>query len=245
MINKLNVVKYTSIELGGLVIPLKIDISKIREAETYMIPSYDTLDVKPDGIYSSENGFPDFFYGKFRNELQICFILEKLHDFIDYDSMNKVKYLSKHFPKTKEHLIENILDSSISLTDIKEIYAKLQYTMEIVKNEFMNNVIEILEISETKYPKIELKDSMNNSKTYKAHSHLLRLNTDFITLQSFIEYDATPLFSENIGKGAIDFSWREKELRRLYIKSKTEYDSFYELLKGKMTEEFREAMTKS
>ncbi len=243
MIQKLNVVNYTSIELGGLLLPLKIDIANIKEVELYEIPLYKTTVIENNTISTSDNGFPDFFYGKFREKLQICFILETIYDFIDIASMNKVGYLIKLFPNSKEQFVNNILESNIQISAIQSIYSTILNLMELTKTQFLTNVIEILNIDK-KYPEIKLKDDLSDSKTYKANKKHLELTYDFITMQSIIEYNPYPLFQENINKGSLNYSWREKELRRLYIKAKTDYDSFYELLKSKMTEEFREATIK-
>lgn len=71
-------------------------------------------------------------------------------------------------------------------------------------------------------PVIHYKDDDNKPKNLKEY---LKFTDTYILAQSFIEFTGTPFFSENIGKGVDEYSWREIEFRMAYLTMKNKCES--------------------
>ena len=55
-------------------------------------------------------------------------------------------------------------------------------------------------------------------------------------LQQVSEYPMSIWFEENIGKSYNEWSWREKQLKKMYITTKVRLENFRELVKAKQFE---------
>lgn len=229
---------YTCINLGVL-IPLEVHISKIRESSYYEIPQYKTIEYNNDNSVSITDGYSHgFIYGKFKEVLQLRFILGIVYDFIDMKTIKQIKNLKNYFAITKEEFIDFILQSfDISITQIRNEYRKLLKYIQYIKKEFDDIAIEQIGIIE--YPEIKLKDDLIDEKTMKKYEPYLKLSDVHVSLSSAIKDFGVVLFDENIGKAWESFSWREIRIRKLLSKKTNDIDSFIERIKSKAIEDKR------
>ena len=84
----------------------------------------------------------------------------------------------------------------------------------------MDKLVEILDYNRS-FPNLIIEDTM--PKSYK---ELLIYTNEMSKFQSGIEYSPVIIFRENIGKPLIEFSWREVELKCVYISMKNKIEGF-------------------
>ena len=232
---------YTHINLGGLIIPLHVHISKIRDAEDYELPKYNNL-IKYNHAEKTEDRteISQFFYGKFRTEKQMLFICSIIHDFIDLESMEQFGYLTSIIPKDKKEFSRMIIEwDAIAIHDLSEVYQEILYYISKIKNDFTKEAIESIDLLKV-YDEIPSKYDYTQTPSYKKYKGEMSLSFNMITLQSAFDHVGDVLFPENIGKAFTDYSWREKTLRRMYLKKKNDFDRFNESLQSKITDEMTE-----
>lgn len=237
-LDSLEICYYTTIQLN-VPLPMKIHIGRVKSYTAYIIPRFDIYkyDVKTnseDRAYVHTN---TSFYSKFKEILQIRSMVGIIFDFLDVDT---IEYLQIGIiPTDKEEFISYVLnDQAISPTTLQEAYSELQHYIEKVKQDFLMKAIEILEINK-EYPEIVLLDDLSDSAIYKNNKEALKPNINQITLSTFIEFAGHVIFDENKGKACNEYSWREAEIRRLYIKKKSDEDNFIEKVRSKVLEEKR------
>jgi hypothetical protein len=232
---------YSHVVLGGLKVPLHIHISKIQDTEKYSVPKYNNV-IKFDFEKNLEDQTfdHDFFYGKFKELLQMRFILSKIYEFIDLDSINYLGYLDAFIDfTTKESFVDRIIqDENTDIYDLQKAYQELLYYITKVKEMFLNDAIEKLEALK-EYPDIPTDNDPSKTNTHKKYKQHMSIGYEMISLQCLIEHSGEILFPENKDRAATEYSWREKELRRLYMKRKTEHDNFTEAVKSAIMDEMR------
>jgi len=230
---------YTCINLG-VIIPLEVHISKIRDGEYYEPPEYNTIEYnnEDNSVSIGDGTSHGFIYGKFKETLQLRFILGIAYDFIDMKTIKQVKNLEKYFAITKEEFVDFILESfDISIIQIRNEYRKLLKYIQYVKKEFDTVAIEQIGIIE--YPTIKLKEDLIDEKTMKEYEPYLKLTDSQVSLAAATNNFGVVLFEENVGKAWESFSWREKQVRKLLSKKTNDIDSFIERIKSKAIEDKR------
>lgn len=232
---------YSHVVLGGFRIPLHVHISKIQDTEKYAVPKYDNVikyDFEDD--VEDETSDHDFFYGKFRELLQMRFIIGKLYEFIDLDTISYLGYLENIMDfSSKDSFIDRILtDGNTDMQDLQKAYQELLYYITKVKNIFLQETVEKLDALK-EYPKIPTENDPTKTKVHKANKEHMCIGYEMISLKTLIDYKGEVLFPENINRAATEYSWREKELLRLYMRRDTEHDNFTESVKSAIMDEMR------
>ena len=237
----LDIEYYSYINLlgGELRLPLHIHISKIKDSSFYTIPNYaDEKLLKIDFIEKGENieyvrdETPHFFYGKFQGLLISIWQLEILYEFIDFKAMKYVPNLEK-WVLSKNEFIQMFLESGvIDNIELNRVFYELTYYMQKIRLEFDELVIQEIGLN-TEFPQIRLDDPNEPPSEYKP---FMSYNRNLVDLQTALEYTGCIYFEENRNRCYNDYSWREKELRRLYTTQKTRIDNFCETVKAKMFE---------
>ncbi len=236
---------YTYIQLGGIRLPLNVCISKIKESHSYELSPFENV-CKYSFAEKCEDETDDsklFFYGKFKTYLQMKFIAETIYDFVDFESMDFVGYATKIISRDKKVFVENLVSSDIiNIEEMVNAYQEILYYIAKVKSEWIEDMHKYFDIF-YEYPTKDLpKSDFDYTKTniYKKHKENLSAPMCLIDSQILIE-DNSVVFQENIGKATYDFSWREKEFKRLYLKKKTDFDNFSESAKSAMMDELRDS----
>lgn len=243
---KLNQQIYSHIDLGGILIPLCVHIGKIKDSDFYEVPEMKTLkfSYKERCLDTTEQA--NFFYGKFQEFGKMWHIAEVIWEFIDYTNIERFDYLTVILPKEKDDFARMIVYSDIiSQENLINAYQELLYYISVVKNAFLDEVIKELEI-DVPYPEVETDTSSDHTKTktYKKHKDKMSPSLNMINLKLVMRYEGEVLFPENIGRAAIDYSWREKEIRRLFEKKQTDFDNFIESVKSAIMDDLRKDMEK-
>lgn len=233
----LEICYHTTVDIG-IPLPLELHISKIMPATYYMPQQYNQIkyDVVSNSLDKAYQYNSFSFHSKFKEHLQVTQILEIIYDFIDHKSISKTKCLKNIVPNSKDSFVEFILNNeNIHPNTIKEIYSEILWYIEYIKNEFISKAIKILEIDK-EYPEIHLKQDLSDDKLFKDNQEYLKPNVNKITLSTYIEYAGHIIFDENINRACNQYSWRETEIRRLYLKKKADEENFIEKLRSKILE---------
>ena len=229
-------------QLNDLFFPLKIDISNIYDNAFPEIIEY-----KVDFISNTNNelkyevDLTDFPYKKqvemYNLQQKIYFI----HSYIDFSLINEDNSDISELFKTKYDLdIKNKKDfftyitnnPNISENDIARIIYEINFLIIKCKNIFIQRAIQYLEFDKVLPPIILDKKSqfVESNKEYMEYS------IGLMELQQVSEYPMSVWFEENIGKAYNQWSWREKQLKKMYITSKVKLENFKELVKAKQFE---------
>jgi hypothetical protein len=72
------------------------------------------------------------------------------------------------------------------------------------------------------------------------YNEFYKYNYVMTSLQSVSEYPMSIWFPENIGKAYTEWSWREQEIKRMYVTAKHMKDGFKDTVKAKAMELSRE-----
>lgn len=202
------------------VLPLKVDISdiQIKESKVRFLKAKkenNTLMVDmTNSPYKHE-----YEYVKFKSE-----ILEYL-DYVDCES--------KLFDKSKHNLLEHLeLTSKAQLLDflieVVEVpmssFIELRNEIEGYKSVLMGNFMERLK--EFMAYNDNLPTWKPDTKGINPSNYDTSFTQTYIKTQSIVEYGSGIIFfKENIGKSLSEFSWRELQLRLMFLNRKSQVDS--------------------
>jgi len=117
----------------------------------------------------------------------------------------------------------------INKEDILMIEFKINNMINIVKHKYSKKIIELLSV-DAQEPKIPLKAT--DYHVEESWTEFMSYDFNMITLQIGAEFPMSVWFSENIGKSLTDMSWREHELKRLYLTKKHKVEDFKETVKA-------------
>lgn len=170
------------------------------------------------------------------------FISEVIYDFVDFENMDFVEYATKIISRDKNTFITNLVSSDIiNIEDMVSAYQEILYYISKVKSEWIEDVHKYFDIF-YEYPTKELPKSdfdYTKTKIYSKYKENLSTPICLIDSQILIE-DNSVVFQENIGRATYEYSWREKEFKRLYLKKKTDFENFSESAKSAMMDELRD-----
>lgn len=221
----------------GYHVPICVDISKIKDSNTKteifkveFINGTDEYCIVMDNLYKE-------LFGKEEDLKEFINMCDIIYDSID----NTVRLTNgKTFNETigincKEEFINFVINSSITdKNEINLIYTELCIYIWKAKSLFTNNVLELFEYNKV-FPVIPNKDS--TPKPPQEWLEYCSYPIGMIGLQTIMEYPTQIIFPENIGKAYSEFSWREIEVKRIYLSKKSKLDNYLESIKGWITSE--------
>lgn len=226
---------YSYVDLGVL-LPLKIHIGRIKNEYDYVLPKFKTIDYDDNSILLHESISPNLFYGKFKDTLQLRFILETIYDFIDFENIKRIKITKNYFDFNKDEFVDFVFESyDISPNKIVKEYEKLLKYVEYVRYEYTKIIIKELKCDE-EYPEITLEDDITGDKMMKSYEKYLQITDNQASFNVATKNFGVVLFDENKDKSWNEFSWREVFTRKLISKKNTDIDSFIERVKSKVLE---------
>lgn len=238
MLDILNPVIYSELEFGSIIVPIKVHISKIMPKEYYIIERFEDNVGRFDTSADAFDKTSDFFYGKFKKVLQFKRLARIIHSFIDYESMKYANYL-EWFPKEVDDFCDFVMDGGTeTLATISDKYHQIVKIMEVVKTIFQSNAIKFLELDQ-EYPSKDVpsKDKVEKTKVYKRFKKYMTTPVTLGYSMSFMEYQGNTIFKENNGKTVEEYSWRELEFRRMFMKKKSSFENFNEKVRGAIMDE--------
>ena len=227
--SKFDIMRYSQFKVGYLIFPICIHISKILDID-YTIPTYkfSKMEIINNEIVKSETN--DLFYGKFEKELQTNYIIDLIYDFIDFNTISIVKIdsLNMSLLEFKDYCLNSRV---VTINDLVRCYDEIILQISAIKKEFMDLLIKEFDIYR-KFPIIPTTPDDKKYETPKEYIEYLKYPNGIIESKAYVEYVGDILFEENIGKSVNEFSWREKEFRKLYITAVTNIDNFSEQVKS-------------
>jgi hypothetical protein len=134
---------------------------------------------------------------------------------------------------TVEELYEALMENGFTDNNLQRLKNEINFYICDIKDKFMKRVIQILDY-ERKFPQFVISDKMP-----KEYQELLQYTNEMSKFQSGIEYSNVIIFSENIGKPLIEYSWREIELKCLYISMKNKIEGFLNAYQSHKMEQSR------
>lgn len=230
-----NITKYSSIDIGSFRLPICISIDKIMDDYFYEISEYemvkrDIIEIDGKDVLIEDQVNSDFFYGKFRDILRISKVLKIIYSFIDNESLEVANVNSLIF--SEKDFIHTMMNASgVTQKDILNTFYIILSFIKDIKNEFRENAIKLLELLK-EFPEIPKGQDDDKYKIPKQFLEFLQYPQSMISIKTCMEYSGDVYFRENIGKAFEDYSWREKELRKIYDTNKSKIDGFTEAVKG-------------
>lgn len=230
-----NITKYSSIEIGSLRLPICISIDKIMDDYFYEIPDYETvkrsiLQVEGKDVLIEDHVDSDFFYGKFRDILRISKVLKIIYSFIDNENLKIAGITPLIF--SEEEFISIVMSSSgVDQKEILNVFYIILSFISDIKNEFREKAIKMVELLK-EFPEIPKGKDDDKYKIPKQFLEFVQYPQSMVSMKACLEYNGDVYFHENIGKAFEDYSWREKELRKIYDTNKSKIDGFTESVKG-------------
>lgn len=223
---------YTS---KGFSIPLLIDIKNILSDYSKSQSIQINIDITNEEKLYHDTATP------FLKQKNLTYYIELIK--IIYQNIDKTLYENNEqtFMESlgicnEEDFIYLILSSDTLNTyeQIVNLLQKIYYYQEIIKNLFIEYLIEYFKLDED-YPTISLKEN-KMSMLIKTYEKFLDYNKNILDAQISMDYNNSILFEENYGKSMFSWSWREWEYKRLYITSKTKKEGFMKSLESKAYE---------
>jgi hypothetical protein len=241
--SNLNIVIRSYIEIYDLILPIKIDIADIKDDGQIFIDDFIISDI----VTTKEN--VKYMLDKTETPFINAYKFDKIKDII-----RKIwKFVDKDLETSIENNIINLLNIQtyddfeffmlrfdlISYEDIKRIIDIIIYYEANIKYRFIEEAKNLLELDK-EYPNIPLKKDEFSSFIEK-YNEYYKYNYTMTSLQSVSEYPMDIWFPENVGKAYFDWSWREQEMKRMYVTAKHIKDGFKDTVKAKAMELSRES----
>ena len=203
-----------------IAIPLKIDIADIN----FNADNTKFLKAKKENnnfiINKNKNPFQDNYdYLIFKNEIK------KYLKFLDFNSKlfeNNTLTLLEYFNLKN---IDELLDYFIKYLEVPiskflDLKNEIELYKEILMGNFMERLKEYMQYNE------DLPEFKPDLKGVSADKFDLKTSQTYIKAQSIIEYhNATVFFPENLGKSYSEWSWREIQVRLMFLGRKNQVDS--------------------
>lgn len=231
----LNIRLRSSFEVDDLVFLLDVDIAKIKSTldynEEYYKISFPTEDKDKISYISDTRENP---YRHWIGHTKMKRAIGKISAFVDietecYGGKNILDDLG--FSSRKQ--LTNFFSEILTMDDAIRIIQEIDFYISKVKLKFSKVAMELLELDK-QYPSITLKNKLDLSKEQKG---CMTYTYAMMSLQPSMELSSTIIFPENINRAYMDWSWREQEIKRLYLTSKTRKDNYTERVHAKKHEE--------
>lgn len=228
--------------LNDLFFPIIVNISNIYDNQFPEIMEY-----KVDFI-SNKNGELKYNIDKtdfpYKEQVEISELRNKIyyiHSFIDFSLINVYnehlgdltkKVLDLNISNKEDFFIYIMQNDNIHEDDITRIMYEINFLIEKCKNIFVERAIKYLDFDRV-LPGITLDKKSQLVDQYKDY---MEYPIGLMELQQVSEYPMSIWFEENIGKAYNEWSWREKQLKKMYITAKVRIENFRELVKAKQFE---------
>ena len=247
MFQELNIILRSHIDIKDVFIPLEINIENIAE-EGYNVSHYKIQDLtikKSEITYTIDTTASELLAREY-NYKDFLRTLKYIWKHIDTELQdeNPANLISRLKITTFEEFKVLVMESDIiDISDINRMLDTIMFYENKVKKMFTERAVELMEIKK-EYPEIQLKKD-DFSMFVSKYNDYYQYNYFMTSLQSVSEYPMGIIFPENIGKAYSKFSWREQELKRLYLTAKHVKDNFKETVKAKAMENNREKQQSS
>ena len=228
--------------LNDLFFPIIVSISNIYDNQFPEIMEY-----KVDFI-SNKNGELKYNIDKtdfpYKEQVEISELRNKIyyiHSFIDFSLINVYnehlgdltkKVLDLNISNKEDFFIYIMQNDNIHEDDIIRIMYEINFLIVKCKNIFVERAIKYLDFDRV-LPGITLDKKSQLVDQYKDY---MEYPIGLMELQQVSEYPMSIWFEENIGKAYNEWSWREKQLKKMYITAKVRIENFRELVKAKQFE---------
>ncbi len=228
--------------LNDLFFPIIVNISNIYDNQFPEIMEY-----KVDFI-SNKNGELKYNIDKtdfpYKEQVEISELRNKIyyiHSFIDFSLINVYnehlgdltkKVLDLNISNKEDFFIYVMQNDNIHEDDITRIMYEINFLIVKCKNIFVERAIKYLDFDRV-LPGITLDKKSQLVDQYKDY---MEYPIGLMELQQVSEYPMSIWFEENIGKSYNEWSWREKQLKKMYITAKVRIENFRELVKAKQFE---------
>lgn len=228
--------------LNDLFFPIIVNISNIYDNQFPEIMEY-----KVDFI-SNKNGELKYNIDKtdfpYKEQVEISELRNKIyyiHSFIDFSLINVYnehlgdltkKVLDLNISNKEDFFIYIMQNDNIHEDDITRIMYEINFLIVKCKNIFVERAIKYLDFDRV-LPGITLDKKSQLVDQYKDY---MEYPIGLMELQQVSEYPMSIWFEENIGKAYNEWSWREKQLKKMYITAKVRIENFRELVKAKQFE---------
>lgn len=228
--------------LDDLFFPIIVNISNIYDNNFPEIIEYKVNFISnKDGELKYEIDKTDFPY---KEQIELFELKNKIyfiHSFIDFSLINTnnenvsaliKKIYNLDITKKEDFFTYFINNSNIKEEDITRIMYEINFLVIKCKNIFIERAIDYLDFKR-QLPGITLDKKSQLIDQYKDY---MEYPIGLMELQQVSEYPMSIWFEENIGKSYNEWSWREKQLKKMYITTKVRLENFRELVKAKQFE---------
>lgn len=197
-------------------IPLRVDIADIDFSENKERQLKLKFENKQVTLYKTDSPFD---YSKYYLIKEI----EKIVKHIDvkselFEYKNLLEFLE--LKNTKELAIYIIDYLKVPVFKIVELKEEICGYKELLKANFMAKLKEYMLLNENP------KDFSPDYHGVDSKNFDMKISQTYIKAQNLIEYhNSTPFFKENINKAYQEWSWREIQLRLMYLNRKNQIDT--------------------
>lgn len=228
---QLNFVLKSNLSIKTLNIPLKVDIKdvptssigKVRYRFDFVNKNKQIIKVKDDtdSHFKSNYELEDFIDN-----------LKFIYKFIDFElyTLEGEQYKDVFGIYSVEDFIYFGLNNTLfSKDDYGFIYAYIMELISEARDIFTKKLIQVFDLF-NQPPKIPLgEDDFEIKDEWR---HFMGYDYNMITFQTASEFPMDIWFSENVGKGFYDWSWREHESKRIFLTRKNLLENFREEVKS-------------
>lgn len=243
-INSLNLSVRSFININDLFLPIIVDIKNIvdkeEEIEYYKVVFMENKDDFKYAVDTTENIFEDQIKN-YEIKKKLLFI----HKFIDFeiiDSSNNnvgitMNKLFDYDITNGESFVNMIfsLPNFYNEEDIIKAVYEINFYIGRIKNKFIEKAKQIFDW-DREFPIVRLESDNLIDPNLKKHA---TYPFAMLELQCVSEYPMAIWFSENYGKAYDEWSWREKELKKMYITMKNRLESYTERIIAYSSEQKR------
>lgn len=221
------------INLNDLIFPIKIHIKDIvddEDDEEYYKVNF--IENKDDFKYSINTD--DEYFKEEYEATKLKKKLLKIHKFIDFEMINydnkniaySLKLIHGYDISNFEEFVDFIYTTPgfFSPDDITKSIFEINFYIGRIKNKFIDVAKNKFDWDRN-FPNLKLKSDGMIDEYHKKFMVYPELMTG---LQPVSEYPMNVWFEENIGKAFNQWSWREKELKKIYITMKSKIENFSE-----------------
>ena len=210
------------------VIPLRIDIKDIN------FKDYDEIFLNIDKsnneiVIDYDNPFLEALE---KSKLKKQFI--NVFKFINtYDDLFEEGNIFQHLDiNSHEQLFDYFCSIGFTENEFMALHKKIIDDVNLVSDIFMKRATKYIRLNQDK--KIDRgKPVFNNSSKADIKNYDIEQTQTYTKLQTMMEYhNETPLFPENINKAYSEWSWREIQLRLMYVMRKSIIDNEIESFKA-------------
>lgn len=227
---KLNMYIETWTTINNVDIPIYIDIADINEYEEYSLNN--KVEIVGDKILI------DYTDNPFKKQLDDYKTIKDIKyylKFVDnrklFDGKSWIEMMSNNFGTD---IYTGMQDIGLSLDMFKILKNEIVFHIHKLKTKCLQIIVDLLDYDRD-FPNIHLKDT-DSSKLMKRYKEYLNYTQHMSLMQNAFEYTDSILFPENKGRAFFEYSFREINLKVMYISMKSRIESFINTLQSKSME---------